>query len=219
MRVADLSETTFMRLSTILAVLGFVCAWLAPAGHSSADSDADVRMIAWRGVIDRFSAVLAGESSNDALKDLAIKAAWIQTFEQAKTEPIEQIQMRLPRAVVISRRAYFNPAVSAASDLVSDLAGVNLPGDLLKQFLSEDELKARSADATFAKWFALVLDAQIDEPVGYVVLYDDGAADVEAGVSARPATIWFVLIKGTTDASGQPVIGRAVYGTIDEATR
>jgi hypothetical protein len=176
--------------------------------------------VAWSQTADQFAAGFSGQHPPEFLQDMLDPSASIQAFDRDRVESARVISSRIAARQVVSVRSYIHPSVSAASDLIEDLKKLdNLPPNLAEQLILNDPHALRQADATMARWFSIVLDAEAGEPVALIALLDDGSADIAAGRVARDPRLILMLVKGTLAEGRQPRITRIVYGDTDQATK
>jgi hypothetical protein len=209
-------DASGMNLRRIVPCIIFVATILLTRDGRS--EPAEGRLAAWQTTLAQVREVLEGTRSADTVKPLMSEAAWIQPFDMNRTESATRMAELIPRQRVVSARAYLHPSVTAATEMIQDLSNAGLDETLTRQVVLTEPAAVRVADQTMARWFSLVLEAQPEDPVACIVLYDDGAADLQAGRSAKQPTLTFVLIRGTFE-SGAPRVSRIVFGSMDAAAR
>jgi hypothetical protein len=209
-------DACHMNLRRIVPCIVFVAAILLTRDGRS--EPAEDRLAGWHAAVAQIRQVMDGTLAADAIKPFVTESAWIQPFDMNRTESATRIADLIPRQRVVSARGYLHPSVTAATEMIQDLSGAGLDETLARQVIITDPASLRIADQTMARWFSLMLEAQPEDPVACIVLYDDGAADLQAGRSAKQPTLTFVLVRGTYE-SGTPRVSRIVFGPMDAAAR
>ncbi len=203
-----------MKFTQLLWVAAVLCC----IGVSRAESPE--RTTAWAEQVQTLAAALRGELPRTAWTEMLTPSAWMQPFDRDAAESAKSLPERVSGLHVISARGYTLDAyLSAATDIQADLRNSACPEPLTRHLLIADESKLRSADAAFARWFGVALDAMPDDLVAYVLLMDDGLPDVAAGRAARPATFYFVLLKASIDEHSAIRVERAAYGNLEQAAK
>ena len=199
--------------------------WLAPAFAFVAvlsiarAAEPPAEEAKWMTAVSSFAEVLEGKADREALDKLLSDHSWVAPFARNRTEAVGVLPQLMDGMRVVSARGCLQPAVTSATDLVTDIsANVAIAEGIRKKLVPTDPQALRQADATMARWFSVALDAQPGEPVALIAMYDEGKLSAD-GLSRTSPAMTLLLIRGEFLADGSPRISRVLYGTLEAAVR
>ncbi len=105
------------------------------------------------------------------------------------------LQQRGGKATLLGAHGYIYPPLVLAADLAADFKNAaNVPEEIKKRMIPEDEAVMQRANAVAVQWIGQALDAKPGDLVGVIVLW----TNINTDTPRASRQLLFVLFKGST---------------------